>query len=390
MWYKFVFAGRNEVLDILGSDEQGLASVRQITAVPKLQLVAAYFLSQGYGEPTIKSIVSRLESIIARKPIPVAANKNGVFFNGKTYSDLNSLEDEINAFYTLIPRKKEQEKSQYSETPQVIPGKIQVFKAQNHADNCVLSQYGKFCIGNPNDPHYDGFRHGYQATYYYVFDGTLPDDDPQQVMIVCMKSGNKIQITDKNNKSSGTAAGEEYMKYLESKGVDTSQFQSEPLSKEEQERYNTTKDNESLDWFKNLSYHGKEIYVGRESGGVLTDEQFQYLLNNNAEDLLKVYLNSGKHIPEAQIAMLSTNLQKTYNRRRNIKLESLVGGRSLEDAGRILLETDIHLLPLLLPKGLDVDDLIQKVRDRMTRQLPDYQIERLNNKIQYLQGLKSA
>ena len=185
-------------------------------------------------------------------------------------------------------------------------GKIRVYKA-NSPQQCIILGKGKtFCISQPGNRAWQSYRDTKTSTFYFVFDDDPPDD--RLGIVVVDKQPDGFELTDKINRTGRTidpytkketTSPSSYINYLKSKGIDISQFENIPKTPEEEEEDKKLgEENEDLDWFKNLSTEEKSKYIGR--GHELSDEQFDYLWNNNFKTLLMQYAKTGKKMNEHQ------------------------------------------------------------------------------------------
>lgn len=190
-------------------------------------------------------------------------------------------------------------------------GKIKVYKA-NAVDKCIMLGRGKsFCISQPGNSNYAGYRSDPEriSTFYFVHDDLTKYKDLSIVVVDATKKG--IRITDGPNETAKTMADpytgkrissdpELYFKYLRENGIDTNVFVNIGRTQEEQEEeIKFGKNNPDLNWFKNLSYEDKKKYLIR--GHSLSDEQFNWLVTHKFESLLKQYLTFGATLSTEQL-----------------------------------------------------------------------------------------
>ena len=358
MWYKFrvSIAGKKEVLEIIypsenyikfnnfNSDdpeinatnksahnaaiEKDYQIIKQLAELPKYEPIVAYFWSKGYKNNNdleiVKDIVRKLKILDSKKPIIINASKNGIVFNGQKYHQLLQFQEAVDHLYTLISHKKRENFT----SEEISPGEIKIYKANSVSDACRLGLGTSWCIAQPGNTNYQSYRDTQQSTFYFVYDGTRESGDPLSRVVVDM-TANGISLTDLNNQT-GTIAEfgtkpELYMDYLKSKGVDISQFKNNPVTKEEeQEQTKLGEENDNLGWFQRLSYDEKSKYIGR--GHRLSNEQFKYLADNNADDLISQYLDTGVSIPPSQTMMIKNKQKylKTYERKRKIAVDQII------------------------------------------------------------------
>lgn len=145
-----------------------------------------------------------------------------------------------------------------------------------------------FCIGLyiPKNM-WQTYRDNYISTFYFIIDKNRNFEDPLHIVVYDHQE-NGILLTDENNKTGNIAEyksnAEGYKKYLISKGVPVNTLLiNKPKNKQEIEDEKILKnENENLEWYKNLPIEYRSRYVGR--GHILTDEQFDWLMNNQDID----------------------------------------------------------------------------------------------------------
>ena len=180
--------------------------------------------------------------------------------------------------------------------------KIKVYKA-NAVDKCIILGRGqRFCISQPGNSQFHGYRNTKDSTFYFVYDNTR-NDDLKVVVVDATRNG--IEITDGQNNTAQTMQDpyestpkritsnpDLYFKYLKEKGVDTTIFKNEPkTAKEDAEHAKLGRGNQDLAWFKALTYEERKNYISR--GHPLSDEQFNLLFTTRSEPLLKIYVSLG-------------------------------------------------------------------------------------------------
>jgi hypothetical protein len=200
-------------------------------------------------------------------------------------------------------------------------GKIKVYESNNPEKCIILGKGQSFCISQPGSINWQSYRSNQTSTFYFVYDDTRDDDDRLGIVVIDVRP-NEIVLTDKPNKTGETLdpyTGEltsdpkSYMKYLKEKGIDVSKLVNIPKSpeeKKEQEELGFAK--KDFDWFIALSPDYKSKYIGR--GHLLTDDQFNYLWENNINSLLTQYVKTGLLLPDYQLDKIATDsdLRKNY------------------------------------------------------------------------------
>ena len=199
---------------------------------------------------------------------------------------------------------------------------------EGHSQQACI-KYGSgysFCISHPGGTMYQSYRDSKASTFYFVFDRTKDKSDPLHIVVVDMTMYG-VELTDSSNKTGNISEygdeTDEYFNYLKSLGVPVDKiFKNKPKSDEEKKEDKLlSKKINNLEWFKNLSYDYKSKYIGR--GHELSNEQFDYLLENKVFDLLNQYVNIGISLEDYQLDKIVSipNLLKSYLRQRKIAIQ---------------------------------------------------------------------
>ena len=206
-------------------------------------------------------------------------------------------------------------------------GQIKVYEANSPQQCIILGKGQSFCISQPGNRNWQGYRDKENSTFYFVYDDTRPADDRLGIVVVDVRE-NGIVLTDKPNNTGTTLDpytgklthdSSSYMKYLREKGIDTSKFVNIPKSEEETaENRNLGRVNKDFNWFFYLSSDDKSKYIGR--GNPLTDEQFDYLWENKFTSLLTQYAQTGLLLNDYQLDKIVSNrdLRDKYLHNRGI------------------------------------------------------------------------
>lgn len=321
MWLRFaknITSGKNEILVIL-QDKSRLQDVYEISHIPKIQPVVAFFLNQGETVVNLIDMSNKLSVILEKKPIELQVSKTGVRFGDKSYNNFLGFSEAIHGLYSLFNPKQETKinEDDLNEVQKVKNGRIEVKKINSADEARMYGSDQSWCIAQYGSTYWQSYRDTKESTFYFVFDGTRPMGDPLRKVAVDVNK-NGVELTDENNTTGDISEfgtdWRKYFAYLKSKGIDTSQFVANPKTEQELIEHNLLGyKNKDLNWFQNLSYDHKSKYIGR--GHELTNKQFDYLYNNKAYDLLNQYLNTGIPVNSYQESKLSGQLKKTYDRK---------------------------------------------------------------------------
>ncbi len=238
--------------------------------------------------------------------------------------------DWASAVHSKNSENEDEEKKKFHQTLQKTTGdasdqeqvakspdeKIKVYKA-NAVDKCIILGRGqKFCISQPGNAQFYGYRNTKDSTFYFVYDNTR-NDDLKVVVVDATSIG--IEITDGQNQTNKfmqdpyettpkriTSNPDLYFKYLKEKGVDTTVFKNEPKTeKEEEEQGKLGNSNQDLAWFRSLTYEERKNYISR--GHALSDEQFNFLFTTRSEPLLKIHVSLGIILHGKQLNLVLNN-----------------------------------------------------------------------------------
>lgn len=361
MWFSFsktVTAGRKEIENIL-LNKSKLQDVYDISSEPKIQPAVAFFINQGTPSDQLRDVAAKFEFIDKKRPIDLQASKKGVLMNGQAYGNFLDFAEKIHSYYSLFNPKQETKinETNLNEAQKVKNGIIEVKKINSADDARMYGSDQSWCIAQFGNTYWQSYRDTKGSTFYFVFDGTRPEGDPLQKVAVDVNE-NGVELTDKYN-TTGTIAkfGENhnaYFEYLESKGVNVNQFKNDPLTdkeKKEQMYLGTQKDD--LSWFQGLPYDYKSKYIGR--GHTLTNEQFDYLIDNNAQELVGQYLNTGIPINKYQESKLNRQFHRTYNRKIDQFVEEIKKHPEwFNDNGLSYAKGNINFIKKLHDSGLKI------------------------------------
>jgi hypothetical protein len=310
----------------------------------------AFFYSKGNANTElIISVANEYWELEKLKKLPAyRLEKGNILIGNKSFSDFIKFSEYIHAetnknivrqSFSVSKDFKTNVKPMWSGNGIDIYEGDSIEKCINYTQGGLTGKSYSFCIGKPGPQNmYRSYRDLKTSTYYFIVDrnrfkknedGTLDLTDPLHI-VVFDKSNSGIELTDANN-TTGTITEfgkdvNEYVKYLESKGVPVENLVNKPKTeKEEEEQKLLGRQNPDLNWFKELSYENKFNYIGR--GHSLTDDQFDFLYDEGDDFLISKYADTGLSIPEYQLNKLTKGQKNTYIRKRLIATEN---GRFLE------------------------------------------------------------
>lgn len=326
MWFKAartIVSGKNQILQILNNPEL-LNVVRAISSNDTAQLAGAYFLNKNVNPETLKNeLMPQLEELINKKRVQLKVSKKSISINNKELNEFLDFSEEVHGLFSILNPQTNLEIQTSNDDLKVEDNKIKIIPINNVTEAVRFGMDQSWCIAQPGNTMWQSYRDTQGSTFYFVFDGTRPEGDPLRKVAVDMNE-NGVQLTDVKN-TTGTIAvfgsdWKKYFEYLKSKGVNTAQFAEKPQTQAEKEESKVLMYiNDDLRWFKKLPYDMKSKYIGR--GHRLSDEQFYFLIENNARELLNQYVDLGMPIPENQFSKLPNQLKTTYIRKMGIAID---------------------------------------------------------------------
>ena len=313
-----------------------IPEAQQKNIYPTAAYVYKTNLSVGEGEFS-QDLKDYYKFVIGNQLPILSFDDNGVvtgnYIIGKpkdTGNPYSNYIDWASAVHSKNSENEDEEKKKFHQTLQKTTGdvsdqeqvakspdeKIKVYKA-NAVDKCIILGRGqKFCISQPGNAQFYGYRNTKDSTFYFVYDNTR-NDDLKVVVVDATSIG--IEITDGQNQTNKfmqdpyettpkriTSNPDLYFKYLKEKGVDTTVFKNEPKTeKEEEEQGKLGNSNQDLAWFKSLTYEERKNYLSR--GHALSDEQFNFLFTTRSEPLLKIHVSLGIILHGKQLNLVLNN-----------------------------------------------------------------------------------
>lgn len=262
-----------------------------------------------------------------KKVAPLQLKKGKIFLGDKEINYLK-FSEKVHALSNLYHNKPKLSDTNDAQPIDAKPvfsksGIVDVYEGHSR-QSCI--KYGAgypFCISQPYGTMYQSYRDTQGSTFYFVFDRTRDKSDPLHIVVVDITENEGILLTDHNNDTGNIDQfgddSEGYIDYLSSLGVPVEIFKNNPYTEQEKEELKLLGTrNVDLKWFVGLNKDYKSKYIGR--GHILSDEQFMFLWNNKAYDLLSQYVNIGLALNNFQLNKISenNNLLKSYLRQRLI------------------------------------------------------------------------
>lgn len=317
----------DQSLAILNKDEDLFKLIVNKAPEPKYLPIIAYFYKQSNNLNALKDLIDKYKEFVDNKKLPMIQITNkGAFLNNQEINYIRFAEI-IHAAESNSKVFKPNLNSNVSGLKPIfiIKDKIEIYKANDPSECVILGRGYTFCISNPNAGlnMWNTYRDSYESTFYFVFEKTRQQTDPLRIVVVDARADNNFALTDANNRT-GTISEfghdvDDYFGYLHSTYNINSDsiFINEPMTQQEKTDHNATYEEiYTLNPFKNLTLIQKEKYIGK--GHSLTNEQFDYIFNNNMTNLILKYINTGIKLDYYQLNKIFKNeaYKKTYLRQR--------------------------------------------------------------------------
>jgi len=238
---------------------------------------------------------------------------------------------------------------------------ITVYEANSPQACVTLGKGHSFCISKPAGTMWQSYRDTQTSTFHFVKDQNRSSNDPLRLVVVDMTEHGP-ELTDVNNRTGNIAEygknTERYFEYLRKMGVPTDIFTNMPKTREEiEEEKILGRTNKDLDWFKRLDIFQQSKYIGR--GHELSDEQFDYLWNENEQKLLNQYVSIGRALDSYQLNKIAskTSLKNSYFKARE---QAVSGGDGKYEDDEFFIMNPEQQKNSILKKMVDVDSIFLK------------------------------
>ena len=326
-------AFEDQSLAILNQDQHLLDLIKKQCPEPKYLPIIAYFYKQTNNLKLLIQNINKYKEFVDKKKLQmIQITKKGAFLNNREI-DYIKFTEIIHAVEASNVVKVNNLNVNHQNLKPIfsIKDQIDVFKAKDVNECIILGKGYTFCISNPIPGlnMWNVYRSNYDSTFYFVFEKTRSVDDPLKIVVVDARKRNDYALTDASNDTGKIAefnSYKEYFDYLESKyGINSySIFKNDPLTHAEiidkkavEEEINT------LENFKQLTLQQKDKYIG--NGYLLTNEQFDFIFDNNMTNLVLKYISTGMKLNLYQLNKIFKNAsyKKTYLRQRLIAQEYL-------------------------------------------------------------------
>lgn len=316
----------DQSLSILNKDEDLFNLIASKAPEPKYLPVISYFYKQSGNLNVLKDLIDKYKEFVDKNKLPMIQITNkGAFLNNqevnyvKFAEIIHAAESNSKVFKPNLNTNTSGLKPVFS-----IKDKIEIYKTKDSRECVLLGKGYPFCISNPNAGlnMWNTYRNSYESTFYFVFEKTRRQDDPLRVVVVDAQRDGDFALTDANNKT-GTISefshSDEYFGYLHSTYNINSDsiFINEPLTQQEiTDNSIVNQEVKTLDAFKKFTLTQKEKYIGK--GHELTNEQFDYIFDNNMTNFIIQYINTGIKLNNYQLKIIFKNAsyKKTYLRQR--------------------------------------------------------------------------
>ena len=368
---KLFFEGAQEIfaLSLLNNDQNILNELKPHIEEKHLP-VAAYWLSKGTNINQVLEIMQDYIELADKNIIKANVTKSSMTLDSKTKKQ-EPMPDFIYFVNTVHGIQQRQKfNNPRTEDIEIDAENLKVLHNQNNItvyeanspQACVtLGRGHSFCISKPGGTMWQSYRDSKTSTFYFVKDQNRDYNDPLRLVVVDMTE-DEPELTDTNNNTGNIAEygknTEGYFEYLRKMGVPTDIFENIPKSpQEEADQKLLGRRKHDLNWFKGLDIFQQSKYIGR--GHELTDEQFDYLWNENEQKLLNQYVSIGRSLYPYQLNKIAskTSLKNSYFRARE---QTVSGGHGEYTYDEFLIMSPEQQENASNKEHLDFDDMIVK------------------------------
>ena len=367
---KTFFEGQQETfaLSLLNNDQNLLSQLK--TNIEEKHLpVAAYWLSKGTNINQVLEIMEAYIELADKNIIKANVTKAGITLDSKTTKQepMPDFIHFVNTIHGIQQRQrfnnpKQEDIEIDAENLKILyqQNNITVYEANSPQACVTLGKGHSFCISKPAGTMWQSYRDTQTSTFHFVKDQNRSSNDPLRLVVVDMTEYGP-QLTDVNNHTGNIAEyGKDtdgYFKYLRKMGVPTDIFTNMPKTREEiEEEKLLGRTNKDLDWFKRLDIFQQSKYIGR--GHELSDEQFDYLWNENEQKLLNQYVSIGRALDSYQLNKVASkiSLKNSYFKARE---QAVSGGDKYEDDEFFIMNTE-QQEKSISKKMVDVESIFLK------------------------------
>ena len=367
---KSFFEGAQETfaLSLLNNDQNLLNQLK--TNIEEKHLpVAAYWLSKGTNINQVLEIMESYIELADKNIIKANVTKAGITLDSKTTKQepMPDFIHFVNTVHKFLARQrfnnpKQEDIEIDAENLKILhqQNNITVYEANSPQACVTLGKGHSFCISKPAGTMWQSYRDTQTSTFHFVKDQNRSSNDPLRLVVVDMTEHGP-ELTDVNNHTGNIAEygknTDGYFQYLRKMGVPTEIFTNMPKTPEEiEEERLLGRTNKNLDWFKSLDIFQQSKYIGR--GHQLSDEQFDYLWNENEQKLLNQYVSIGRALDSYQLKKVAekTSLKNSYFKARE---QAVSGGDKYEDDEFFIMNTE-QQEKSISKKMVDVESIFLK------------------------------
>lgn len=265
-----------------------------------LSIMAFMYLNWTMDVRDIADIMNSYDELEMKQRLPkISLNGTSLMIKDKTFNEFIKFSEfihgEENKYTVKAAPGTEVEQVEAEDEPMWSGNNIDIYegigvgKCIKYTQGSLTGRGYSFCIGQPGNRNYQGYRDTKDSSFYFIIDKNkfkttdtgVVLDDPLHIVVFDM-TRHGIELTDANNRTGHIAEYDDdsqgYVDYLESMDVPVDKLINRVKTPEEVEEQRLLGDkNVDLQWFKNLSIDYKSKYIGR--GHLLSDEQFDYLLS---------------------------------------------------------------------------------------------------------------
>ena len=220
---------------------------------------------QNGNKELLKEMMDDLRELISNNKITLIFDtKPKIKYNNEILDDYQDLNQFLAILHTLKPQSSQPLSDENLQNPAFLELKysgdliakgdnIWVFKGDDPVKCRIMGKGQNWCISSSTSvQHYFNYRHDYGQTQYFIFDFNKATNDPARyVNPGVAPEGEYSEWVDRRNARTnpqnnisfavnGYNSLEDYLNYLQSKGINTNLFQADPVSDYERKLHSFT------------------------------------------------------------------------------------------------------------------------------------------------------
>lgn len=390
---KIIFAGvKEDLLYLVYGDTEKFNQVNLLTEnyknqnyYNKLRYIVAKYIVQSDPKDLQRVIPEIIEIADSFFPNVKIEDKEIYYLKSgeltKAPYDFLTFQSDIHEQISLQKIRNRKNKAPAEKNLLLFDKQINIFPINNENDAKAFYRIlpwpgSPWCVTRENDNLWWNYRRNYESNFYFIIDNNFDTNSPYYAVALdhnkngffgtTFFNGGEFSADKKNISEYGDKT---LMEYLQGYGYTEADFPFRPLTEDEIVLNNTLSEQFSKELDLKLLIQNKspltqkkikdpqyelaklknpddpkfsdpddpeqfidnlaEKYI--QAPHYLSNEQLEYLINNNAKELLNAYVNTDLILNNSQLSMLDAQLRKSYDRKENKILDKLKKNDEFED-----------------------------------------------------------